>query len=412
MATCVIHGNSSDLPSSRRHSPTMKFSFSPTITRSKSDPRKVKVKFSWKFWIGKDAYYGYKLRVGVKVNGTWYTVKTKSASDSEDWEFSGTKTNIPEFVNMTTSTSITVGAYAKDKKGCYTGSGYSWSSLYPIKTYTFKTPPPNYFITYNLNGGTGGPDPNPQECAAGKNAILSAKTPNYPLIVNYYYGDTPGPVDVLPLNQQGQPIGTRPFINWRGSDGNAYSPSATYTGKANCTMTAQWSNITFNPRSMNNEHITITYHCNGGYIEGSHTATTPWYFAKYGYGINPTGSDVTYVPGTSYTITPSTATLNLYPRYSSTVTVTSLAVPTRRGYSFDGWYYDNGTWEQRATVPMTLDHDIDLYAKWIPVPVHKFDNGTWKDSSQYVWRYNGTAWEKVAHIYRYENGTWIDISES
>lgn len=411
MATCVIHGNNSDLPSNRRHAPTMKFSFSPTITRSKTDSRKVKVTFSWKFWIGNNAYYGYKLRVGVKVNGTWYTVKTKSASDSADWSFSGTKT-IPEFVNMTTSTSITVGAYAEDKKGCYTGSSYSWSKLFPIKTYTFTTPPANYFITYNLNGGTGGPDPNPQECEAGRSARLSDKTPEYPLIVNYYYSNTPDPVDALPLDQQGQPIGTRPFINWRGSDGNNYVPSDIYNGQANCTMTAQWDNITFVPRAMNDEHVTITYHCNGGYIEGSHTATTPIYFEKYGYGINPTGSDVTYIPGSSYTITPSTAVLNLYPRFSSSVTVTSLATPTRRGYKFDGWYYDNGTWEQPATVPMTLTHDIDLYAKWIPVPVHIIDNGTWKDSSQYVWRYNGTAWEKVAHIYRFVEGSWTDISES
>ena len=410
MATCIIHGNNSDLPSSRQHAPTMKFSFSPTITRSTTDPSKVKVKFSWSFWIGSGGYYGYKLRVGVKVNGTWYTVKTKSASDGENWSFSGTKT-IPEFTNNTTTTKITVGAYAVDKKGCYTGSGYDWDNLYPIKTYSFTTPPPNYFITYNLNGGTGGPDPNPQECPAGSNAVVSDKVPEYPLIINYYYSSTPDPVDVLPLDQYGQPTGTRPFLNWLGSDGNTYNPSSTYTGQTNCTMTAQWDDVIFSPRPLNDSYLTITYHCNGGYIDGQSVATTPIYFTKNGYGINPSGSDIAYVPGTSYTITPSTASLNLYPRYSSSVTVNQLATPKRSGYSFDGWYYDNGTWLQPATVPLTLTQNIDLYAKWIPVPVHVFKNNDWKDSSQYVWRYNGTAWEKVAHIYCYSNGAWIDISE-
>ena len=49
-------------------------------------------------------------------------------------------------------------------------------------------------------------------------------------------------------------------------------------------------------------------------------------------------------------------------KYDSEIDLTN-ARPTRTGYTFEGWYLDEGC-EQKATNPFTLKADTKLYAKW------------------------------------------------
>ena len=364
--------------------------------------------------------YGYKFHAYIKVSSgssssDYKSIISKENTTDDNW-WNHTTTYNPSGSLRSTAKTATVKIYVKNKhtcmhseKYCFNGSG----TYYTVATYTVTLPPYGVTITYNGNGADSStlPDPNPQIITTLP-GTLSDRVPQYPLIANYYYGDTPDPVDILPLDASGQPTGSRTFLGWLGSDGNTYSPGDTYSANTNCTMTAQWDNVIFSPRPQNDKYVTITYHCNGGYINGESDPVVPIYFNKYGYGTDPLTSTVDYVPGESYTIGPAIATLNLYPRFASSSTITELATPIRKGYAFNGWYYDNGTWQQPATTPLTISENIELYAKWTPVPVHKFDNNEWKDSSQYVWRFNGTAWEKVAHIYSYNGDNWIDISEN
>jgi len=39
--------------------------------------------------------------------------------------------------------------------------------------------------------------------------------------------------------------------------------------------------------------------------------------------------------------------------------------PVREGYTFDGWYFDKDTWQQKFTEGTHATADLTLYAKWI-----------------------------------------------
>lgn len=43
-------------------------------------------------------------------------------------------------------------------------------------------------------------------------------------------------------------------------------------------------------------------------------------------------------------------------------------VPTRQGYRFDGWYFDEFYFEEGDLIGKNFADDIDVYAKWIPLP--------------------------------------------
>ena len=48
-------------------------------------------------------------------------------------------------------------------------------------------------------------------------------------------------------------------------------------------------------------------------------------------------------------------------------TITDPPAPTKAGYTFAGWFTDNGTFNNRVTFPYTVISDISLYAKWATV---------------------------------------------
>ncbi|MDO5519652.1 MAG: M14 family zinc carboxypeptidase [bacterium] len=72
------------------------------------------------------------------------------------------------------------------------------------------------------------------------------------------------------------------------------------------------------------ETHTITYHLNGG--------------------INPLGNPGSFITGTAV----------------------PLQTPTRKGYTFNGWYTEAGFQHSIREIPATYDKDIQLYAKWSP----------------------------------------------
>ena len=41
--------------------------------------------------------------------------------------------------------------------------------------------------------------------------------------------------------------------------------------------------------------------------------------------------------------------------------------PTREGYKFDGWYYDNNTFKNKVRFPFETSKDLTIYAKWIKI---------------------------------------------
>lgn len=45
-------------------------------------------------------------------------------------------------------------------------------------------------------------------------------------------------------------------------------------------------------------------------------------------------------------------------------TATLPAEPTKNGYTFDGWFIDNGTWEAEFTADRKIEQDLNVYAKW------------------------------------------------
>lgn len=48
--------------------------------------------------------------------------------------------------------------------------------------------------------------------------------------------------------------------------------------------------------------------------------------------------------------------------------ITSLTEPTKQGFSFDGWFFDNNIFENKVDTEVPLTADTKLYAKWIENP--------------------------------------------
>ena len=59
--------------------------------------------------------------------------------------------------------------------------------------------------------------------------------------------------------------------------------------------------------------------------------------------------------------------------------------PTKEGYTFDGWYWDEGSWEKPFTANSLLDapiqQSISVYAKWQTVTEPSPDDNTQGDNN-------------------------------
>ena len=256
----------------------------------------------------------------------------------------------------------------------------------------------DYTISYDGNGDSVRNVPGNQTKTNTQASIqIPLQTPSYLIDITYHdYPDTGN--DYIDST-------SRIFGGWSGSDGNTYTPLGYYTANADCVMTAIWGDATFIAAPIPDKAVIVTYQYNGG--TGSVPATA-LQLAHYGYATSPSGSKVIDEHATVTTATP----LDLYPKYgNATLHIYDLPIPTRAGYSFDGWFYDQQLTE-RIIQDITTSGDITIYAKWIAIPIHQLTiNGDWGSNGPYVWRFNGTSWEKVAHVYKYNGTNWIDLSQ-
>ena len=268
---------------------------------------------------------------------------------------------------------------------------------------------PTFTITYDAND----PGENPPEPQYVKQSELpltlwteeeTPNQPNYPVLIQYYsensgVGDLPLYTDTL----------YRAFRGWRCSaDSQDYAKGDQYSVASNCTMLAIWGYAQLAPRVLADKNVTVTFDARGGEVS---PASKPAPFAPQGYSTE-VGGTVQYETDTTYNIRTS---LDLYPIYDeyARLPLSDIPTPKRAGYIFDGWYTNlDYAPEHKITSTFATKTDATIYAKWIPIPVHQFDDG-WKNTKQYVWqmKQNGN-WVQDAPIFQFDGTKWVNISES
>ena len=111
-----------------------------------------------------------------------------------------------------------------------------------------------------------------------------------------------------------------------------------------------------------------------GYEEGERTLYAKWIPNTYSIKYNFNG-------GTSVD-NPST--------YTYTQGIESFASPTRKYYTFAGWYFDQGLTQPAQNISETQSGDVTLYAKWTPNDFainYHLDGGTNADSNPQTYTY-------------------------
>lgn len=224
-----------------------------------------------------------------------------------------------------------------------------------------------YTITYNVNGGSGGPGSATMNWGAGTLSNTKPTRAGYA------------------------------FKNWNtkaDGTGTSYNAGASYTATANATLYAQWTANTYY----------VKYNSNGGtgtmsnstHTYGTAKALTANAFTRTGYTFKNwntvaggTGTTYTNQQSVSNLTTTSGGTVNLYAQWtantytvtfnsnggttpsptSKTVTYNStygtLPTVTRTGYTFAGWYTAaSGGTQVTSSTTVTITAAQTLYAHW------------------------------------------------
>ena len=256
-----------------------------------------------------------------------------------------------------TKTGYTFGGWYDDDKfaNAVTEIVPANSTVDPVVLYA-KWTPIQYTVTYVLDGGSNEKN-NPETYTIEDNLI----TLNNPTKTGYT------------------------FAGWYSDNGWENAASTIPSGSTgNKTFYARWTLDTY----------TITYNLDGGTNNVSNPATYTVEDLPITLG-NPTKSGsfifggwslfgketVTEIKaGTagnitldaewlqeytvSYVLDGGTNNPNNPSTYTTKDTPIQLAAPTKSGYIFDGWYYNNTTYDKEATHIYSGDGDITLYAKW------------------------------------------------
>ena len=264
---------------------------------------------------------------------------------------------------------------------------------------TLPTPTKSFKITYNANNGSGAP--------AAQTVNLTCKgwaTSSTATSANYSCGASYKPTASTTLYAVwNSPVSatlsaTKPtrsgytFLGWSTSSSATsatYSAGGTISLNTSATLYAVW-------KQTSTTNYTVTYNANGGSVSptsasvaagSTTTLPTPTKSFKITYKPNGTGAEGTpaaqtvnltckgwatsstatsasYSCGASYK---PTASITLYAVWNSSVTATlSSTVPTRDGYTFQGW----GTSSSATTATyqpgrsITLTENTTLYAVW------------------------------------------------
>ena len=216
----------------------------------------------------------------------------------------------------------------------------------------------SYLVSYNANGGE-----------------------NAPAAQSKYYFEDLVISDVVPTREGYD------FIGWLGSDGKTYSAGDTYSENTDLTLTAMWELKTY----------TVTFNATGGATPTASMSVT--YGSTYGTLPTPTRTGYTFdgwytsMSGgtqiTSSTTVAITANQILYARWTAnTYTIAynanggtgapaaqtkahdvaltlSTTVPTRTGYTFQGWAISaSGAVAYAPGASFNVNADTTLYAVW------------------------------------------------
>lgn len=365
--------------------------------------------------------YGYNLFVYIQVNdGTPQLILSKNNTQESNWWNTVTVSNVGETSFLSTSNSCSVKILVKSNNTCqhngqycYRGTesigGENYTCLYNFSDTQLPSYTTYYTVSYNANGGIN--PPASQQKASNAPLTLTSEVPLYPVTVRFHNGSGWAVTDTIYPSKQ--------FSNWYCTasttppNGSIFdNEGATYNYNVAAQMVAQWGFTSFTTLAIPKKYVTITFNAKGGTVSpGAREVARD----IRGYSTSPsslTPSDP-YPPQSvvSINVPEGSNTLDLYPWYDTAkVTAASLPTPTRSGYRFTGWYVDSECQYKIIDTFGTTD-DTTIYAGWTPVASHKFDSsGKWVDGDAYVWRFNGTQWQKVAPIYKFDGSNWINIS--
>lgn len=416
---CTVHGQS---PSSDW--PEIAADFYIQFWRDPNDKSKLWWDTSSFDWSYDNGHFGYQFQAAIAVNPAnkyypdWdtelYTIieKTYTGDDGNNWwayaNHAGGSLPAPgpHYVTSTNNNPAKLYIYVKERQcqhyedGSYVYCFNDGKEWYLVNEISLDIPP--YSIPYTISyatqdgpsGRSGSPIPSPYTTDS-LGVMLDGTVPTLPLYIGYHF-DTTQTVTV-----------NKVFNNWKCDfDQQIYAPRAIYRGQTTTTFRAQWGDATFTPLAIPDEYFTLTYQCNGG-------TTTPSSVQLVrdtnGYATSSGSTTKEYTPGVAAT-TP--YDLNLYPIYQNAhVIYANLPTPTKAGSTFEGWYKDSA-----LTQKITSDYDISanttIYAKWAALPLYQLNNqNEWGSIGPYVWRFNGSEWQPIAHILKFDGTTWIDLSQ-
>lgn len=279
-----------------------------------------------------------------------------------------------DLLGFSTSSSATTATYSPGTQYTITSA----TTLYAV--WKKKT----YAVSYNANGGSGAPSA--QTKTYGETLTLSSTRPtrsngtgsNRTVTYNGNSGTAGRASDTV------TPVRTYTFSKWNtqsGGGGTDYSPGGSYTANAAATLYAQWSH------SDNNPTVTLPSASRTGYTllgwATSSGATTAQYAAGASYAVSATVTLYAVWQINTYAVTynanggsgaPSAQTKT----YNVALTL-SATVPTRTGYSFQGWGTSSGatTASYQPGGSYTSNAAITLYAVWkkLTYPVDYDANG-------------------------------------
>ncbi|MDR1759237.1 MAG: InlB B-repeat-containing protein [Fibrobacter sp.] len=308
----------------------------------------------------------------VVVETTNYTVtyngngNTSGAVPTDETEY---QNNEPVTVLGNTGTLVKTGYIFAgwNTKADGTGTNYAAGATFNITanvTLYAKWTAETYTVTYDANGGTGAPAA--QTKTFGVNLTLSSDKPARD-------GYT--------------------FALWNtkaDSTGTDYAAGTNYTANAAVTLYAQWIV----------KKYMITWNVNGGapiptqtILNHGESVTTPVAITRAGYTFGGWFMDDGFVTAAVFPIENVTANVTLYAKWAAdTYTITyhldngtnngtnpaaytietptiTLAVPTKDGFTFGGWYSEAGFVTSVTQIAQGSTGNKDFWAKWTENPV-------------------------------------------